>query len=705
VAHLDPGYFAEEAPEDVAVHVRMAAELGPSWPARLAVTAREDGRYDVAVVAFDYFAEFSILCGLLTAHRLSIESGHVHTFAGKIVDVFRVVPLAGRGAPEEAALERDLLEMLGLIADRRTDEARERLNRRLAESLGPPPGEGEAPGPPGSIGAPGPPGSIGALAPLEIAFDNQASAQWTVMDVQGRDTPGFLYALANALALREIYVHRVRIESVGREARDRFWIARRGGRKIEDASDQQALRLAVALIKQFTHLLPSAPDPALALRYFDQFLDRAMAGDPTTPLLGSPEGLRELARLLGSSAFLWEDFLRMQFEHLLPVLGEWRSRPLLDREALGRELRARVAAGASPEERKRLLNALKDEQVLLIDMKHLLDPAVTLERFSRALTDLAEAVVEEALLLSRTRLLEEHGRPLAADGRECPVTVLGLGKFGGREMGYASDIELLVVYGGPGATEKSGIENGIFFEELVRSLTDLIAAREAGIFHVDLRLRPHGGKGSLASPLPAVKEYYRPGGGAAAFERQALIKLRRVAGDEALGREVEAHRDGFVWSEAPWDRENALHLRERQARELVPPGRFNVKYSRGALVEVEYSVQYLQIQHGRDHLELRTPSTLEALERLGSLGFLAEDEQRALRDAYVFWRRVADALRMVRGNARDLLLPADGSEALGFLARRLGYPGGSWREAAASLAADLARHRDRVRAFFTRRFG
>src|SRR6266540_1947240 len=85
VGHLDPGYFAEEAPEDVATHVRMAAELGPS---------REAGRYDVAVVAFDYFAEFSILCGLLAAHRLSIESGHVHTFgpARKIVDVFGVVP-------------------------------------------------------------------------------------------------------------------------------------------------------------------------------------------------------------------------------------------------------------------------------------------------------------------------------------------------------------------------------------------------------------------------------------------------------------------------------------------------------------------------------------------------------------------------------------------------------------------------------------
>jgi glutamate-ammonia-ligase adenylyltransferase len=395
----------------------------------------------------------------------------------------------------------------------------------------------------------------------------------------------------------------------------------------------------------------------------------------------------------------------MQFEHLLPVLGEWRSREILDRSTLGRQLEARVARGGTAEERKRLLNEFKDEQVLLIDMKHLLDPELTLERFSHALADLAEAVVEQALALARARVTEAHGRPLDAEGRECPLAVLGLGKFGGREMGYASDIELLAVYGGPGHTEKTGIENGRLFEELVREVIDLIAAREEGIFHVDLRLRPHGNKGPLASPLEAMRDYYRTGGEAAPFERQALIKLRRVAGDEALGRAVEAHRDSFVWSGAPWDRENALHLRERQARELVPPGRFSVKYSPGALVDVEYSAQYLQIQHGADHPELRTPSTLEALAHLRELRILGLDEHRGLHDAYVFWRRVADGLRMVRGNARDLLLPEDGSQELGFLARRLGYPGASGRERAGeALAADVARHRERVNGFFTTRF-
>jgi glutamate-ammonia-ligase adenylyltransferase len=716
-SRLDPAYFAEVTPSEVAAHVRMAAALGPSVPARVAVTPVEGDRHDVTVVAFDYFAEFSLICGLFAASRLDIESGHVHTFAPrravprpapgrpvrragptgaplrKIVDVFRVVPRDGV-APDAATLESGLCELLALVGEGHMDVARERLNRRVAESLSAAAAEGG-----GAADA----RVREALAPLEIAFDNQAAARWTVMDVRGHDTPAFLYALANALALRGFYVHRVHIESVGDEARDRFWIAHRDGGKVQGEDEQRVLRVAVALIKQFTHLLPWAPDPALALRDFDQFVDRAMAEGPEAlRVLGNRESLLHLARLLGSSAFLWEDFLRNQFEHLRPVLREWSARPLLDREALRRELLDRRVA--APAERKRAFNEFKDEQMLLIDMKHLLDPSVTLERFAEALTDLAEAVVEEAAAVCHAALVERHGRPLQSGGGECRFALLGLGKFGGRELGYASDLELLPVYGGPGRTEKTGIDNGQFFDELVHDLTEFMEAREEGIFHVDLRLRPHGRKGPVASSLDAVRDYYRPGGGAAAFERQALIKLRPVAGDAVLARAVADVRDAFVWSEQPWDRENARHLRERQVQELVPRGRFNVKYSRGALVDVEYSVQYLQIQHGRARLELRTPSTREALDRLRDAGLLSAGEHRDLAEGYVFWRRVADALRMVRGNARDLLLPPPGSPDLGVLARRLGYAG-TWTEVAEALTADVRRHRARIREIFEERFG
>jgi glutamate-ammonia-ligase adenylyltransferase len=701
---LDPEYWDRESPEDVAAHLRLAESLSPLRPARVRVTPGPEGLFDIAIAAYDYFGEFALLCGLLAVNGLDITAGHVHTLppqktahparrgprpvaaSRRILDVFRVRPR--RSPPDEGALVRELVELYGLVAEGRTAEARERLTLRRVETLE-------------RMGAPPPP------EPVDVAFDNESSPSWTLLDVRGPDAPGFLHAFANALATRGVYVHRVRIESRGSEAHDRFAVTDRDGRKIEKESDQQALRAAVVLIHQFTLFLASAPDPPRALRSFDQLLDRVLAGgagEETLGLLRSPEGLRQLARLLGSSAFLWEDFLRAQFEHLRPLLDEWSAREIPDRAALRTALRERLAGASNHEERRRRLNEYKDEEMLLFDMKHLLDPAVTVAAFAGALTDLADVVVEEGLAVARGRLEEEHGRPRAETGAPSRFALFGLGKYGGGEMGYASDIELLAAYDGPGRTEKTGIEAGRFFESLVQELVQLIEARQDGIFHVDLRLRPHGGKGALASPLEALRDYYRPGGASAPFERQALIKLRFVTGDEAVGREVEGVRDAFVWSGEPWDREDALHLRDRQVRELVPPGRFNVKLSRGAMVEVEYAVQYLQIQHGREHPELRTPQTLRALEALRRLGLVTAREHDEIGEAYLFWRRLADALRMVRGNARDLLLPPDDSEELRSLARRLGYPALDRQEAGRALAADVLRHRERVASFFDGRF-
>lgn len=703
LSRLDEEYWERESADDIAAHFRLSLTLELGRPARVAVVARDAGRYDVVVVAFDQFAEFSIVCGLLAVHGLTIESGHVHTFAPgqaapgrrpqarKIVDVFRVLPSSGRPAPDEGALEEELVALLTDVVEGRSREAREQLNRRLVETLERLPGD------------------PARLPPLEITFDNDASSQWTVMEVRGRDTPAFLYALGNALSMRGVYVHRVDIDTQGDAVRDRFYVANREGRKLRGEAEQQTLRLAVAFIKQFTGFLTSAPDPALALRDFDQLLDRVMAEGSTgeaLTLLQSSDGLRQLARLLGSSAFLWEDFLRTQFEHLRPVLTDWTTREIPGREGLLNELRLRLRdagdVGDYGESRRRL-NEFKDEQMLLIDMKQLLDP-LSLDVFSRALTDLAEVVLGEAVRLGRDRLLAIHGSPRDEAGGECPFAVFGLGKFGGMEMGYASDIELLCAYAGAGHTKKSGIENGEFFETLVKEIIGLIQAREEGIFHIDLRLRPHGRQGPLASPLRVLREYYREGGEAAPFERQALIKLRFVAGDPALGREVEAFRDEFVWSGAPWDMSTALHLRDRQVKELVPLGRTNVKLSRGGLVEVEYAVQYLQILHGREHPELRCNSTLAALAALRTLGIVSGPEHQDLERAYGFWRRVVDALRMVRGRAKDLLLPEEGSEEFRFLARRLGYGGSDWEEGARSLAKDVQLHRDRVASFFNLHF-
>src|SRR5262245_47894203 len=151
LARLDPDYWDRETPEDVAAHLRLAASLSRAHPARVRVSPRGNGRFDVAVVAYDYFGEFAMLCGLLAVHGLDIESGHVHTLAappappgrprGKrppapsrtIVDVFRVSPR--RAPPDAEALERELVSLVGLVSDGRASEAREQLALRLVETL------------------------------------------------------------------------------------------------------------------------------------------------------------------------------------------------------------------------------------------------------------------------------------------------------------------------------------------------------------------------------------------------------------------------------------------------------------------------------------------------------------------------------------------------------------------------------------------
>ena len=248
--------------------------------------------------------------------------------------------------------------------------------------------------------------------------------------------------------------------------------------------------------------------------------------------------MKRLAQLLGSSDYLWDDFLSRHFREFFPVVRDFRSA----------DLGSLLEHASSFEEKKRVLNAFKDSEVFRIDVQHLLDPKMTLKDFSQALTNLAEVIIGQAAQICREQLGDGHGA----------FTICGLGKFGGREMGYASDLELMFVHETREATP--------YFESLARQTIDFIDARAKGIFHIDLRLRPYGDAGAWSTPFDEFKNYYSANGQAAPFERQALLKLRWFAGDETLGRRVEAHRDAFTYGGAPWDWENALHLRRRQSQ-------------------------------------------------------------------------------------------------------------------------------------------
>jgi glutamate-ammonia-ligase adenylyltransferase len=250
---------------------------------------------------------------------------------------------------------------------------------------------------------------------------------------------------------------------------------------------------------------------------------------------------------------------------------------------------------------------------------------------------------------------------------------------------------MLCVYSGQGQTSgPQPIAISQYAELLVQQLLDLIVARRSGTFEIDLRLRPFGSKGPLATSLDAFREYYRHGGQAAPFERQALIKLRWVAGDPALGQTIETLRDAFVYSAEPFALETAVHLRQRQRNELVGPGTTDAKYSQGGLVDIEYLVQYLQLRHGATVPALRTPQTLTALQALSRAQIISATAYQTLHDSYVFLRRLVDALRLGSGQAHDLVIPPADTNAFIFLARRMGY----WEEQGtpAQLAHMIAHH-------------
>jgi glutamate-ammonia-ligase adenylyltransferase len=139
-------------------------------------------------------------------------------------------------------------------------------------------------------------------------------------------------------------------------------------------------------------------------------------------------------------------------------------------------------------------------------------------------------------------------------------------------------------------------------------------------------------------------------------------------------------------------------------QELVKPGQTNIKYSAGGILDIEYAVQYLQLLNGADHPEVRLTSTLDALAGLRRLQIIREADHRTLHDAYLFLRNLIDGLRIVRGDATDLVLPDESSEEFKFLARRLGYRERDRNQDATLLAADIREVMKKVHDYFVMRF-
>ncbi|MFZ1475623.1 MAG: glutamine synthetase adenylyltransferase [Anaerolineae bacterium] len=720
LARLDPAYTLVFSEAEIERHTSFVARLSAANLVEVDAAAVEGGLWRVTIVAFDYLGELSLICGLLAVHGFDILDGDVFTYEPvsgpappgdrgrgfyrdslrraplqatrppeadvrqKIVDVFTVRPTLHDLAPDVwTRYRRDLDALLRLLQEHQSALAQGALVKRFAARLREASSSGST------------------LYPIEVQIDNRQSARYTVLTIEAQDTTGFLYELTNALALNDLYIARVTVDTLGSHVHDTLYVTDARGDKITAPARQRELRAAIVLVKHFTHLLPRSPDPESALLHFRAFLGQLFS-QPNWPdelvSLERPEVLSALARLLGVSDFLWNDFLRMQYANLFPVVRDvdalHAARP---RAQLAADLDTRLRATPDAPGRRDVLNAFKDREIFRIDMRYILGHVTEFGQFSGELSDLADVVVQATFGVVLQPLLAEHGAPLldpvadqtpASAPTACPLTVCALGKAGGRELGFASDIELLFIYAGSGQTRGPAvISNAEFYERLVQSFVSTIRAKREGIFEIDLRLRPYGKAGSLAVSLASFQRYFAPGGPAWAYERQALIRLRPLAGDAEFGRQIVAQRDQFVYTGEPFDVAAMRAMRERQLRHLVTAGAFNAKFSPGGAVDIEYLVQGLQINHGLAHPALRLTNTREALAALAQVGILAQDDYERLRDAHMFIRRLVNALRMVRGNTKDLTVPPAASEEYRFLADRLGYSADLER-----LRADLNRH-------------
>lgn len=704
---MDPSYAATFSPEEIRRHVLLTDQLDDEHLVAVDAALLPDGLRRVTIVGYDYPGELSLFCGLLFASGFSIYRAEAFTYepleppapgkglprvrtggeeilwsgaprrrtgapAGgadgrrKSVDVFLVSPLReGAGSVDWETFTKDLNGLLGLLRSGKQREARGEIARRAAltqQALA---------------------GAATPLSPVEIEIDNEVSRRYTVLRIDAPDTAGFLYELTNAFALHGIYVARMTAGSVGSRVRDTFWVTDAAGAKISSPDRQRELRTATVLIKHFTHLLPHSPNPESALLHFGEFVGQLFSR-PDWPeelaSIESPRVLDTLAQLLGVSDFLWDDFLRLQHANLLPVVRNLEL-PAKSRQELKAELAEELGASREspggppvPERWRAALNACKDRELFRIDMRQILGVTSEFSEFAGELTDLAEVVVEAAAALCLEELLRPFGRPRLSDGSPCPLAVCALGKCGGRELGFASDIELMFVYAGDGESEgPDRITTAVFYEKLVQAFVGAIRAKREGVFEIDLRLRPWGEAGRMAVSLDGFRRYFARSGPAWAYERQSLVRLRPVAGDAGLSQEIVRLRDELVYDGGPFDVTAMRAMRERQIRHLVRGGTFNPKFSPGGLVDVEYLVQALQLRHGHREERLRRANTREAMAALAAAGILSGDDHDRLRRAQTFLRWLIEALRVVRGNARDLTIPPFGSEEFAYLARRLRY--------------------------------
>ena len=456
------------------------------------------------------------------------------------------------------------------------------------------------------------------------------------------------------------------------------------------------------LARHFAREIEASADPTLALNNLDRFIQ----GIGTRSfyyglLLDRPELVPRLAALFGTSKYL-SNLISSHPDLIEPVFSDPEVL-LLPRADLERDLaaiRERLEADAERDPADRALAAMRLFQHRQLVNVGLLDLAGKVERreAERALSEIAEVCLEAALALAREQL---RGGPRAAGVPEPGrFLVVGMGKLGSRELSYGSDLDVIFLYDAPGAGEADRLEAQGHHVRLAQKLIWALDTRtgEGFCYSVDARLRPSGQQGTLVSSLDAFREHHARS--AMAWERQALLRARPVAGSASLGEAFEVLRREILARPLPEDLGGEIHrIRMRMETELAHEerGRRDLKTGRGGLVDVESVVQFLQLRHGHDAPQLFEPESTETqLARCEALGLLSSAHARTLREGWEFLQRLSSRLRIVQNRSISDL--REDRADLDSVARALGYaPPARSGDARRPLLEDYRRHTEAIR--------
>jgi [glutamine synthetase] adenylyltransferase / [glutamine synthetase]-adenylyl-L-tyrosine phosphorylase len=427
-------------------------------------------------------------------------------------------------------------------------------------------------------------------------------------------------------------------------------------------------RATADAVRQVQAALRHAVDPDLALNCLERLTASGVSYDGPGR---DADALTSVIPLLGASPFLG-DVLIAQPGMMTTLLQTPRYGPYA--EELITEIAREIAAAPDDAHALRAIRLFRQRQMLRIGFNDIVRER-PLEEIVLDLSNAADACIAAALQIALKTIMAKFGTPLV-DGRPSRCVALAFGKLGGSELNYSSDIDLMLVYDEEGQTTgKRAISLQEFYSRVVPEWVRLLSAHtDSGLaYRVDLRLRPEGASGPLARSLASTLRYYDTLG--RTWERQALIKLRPVAGDLALGQEFLQAVEPFVYRKylnfAEINEIKAMKRRIEQKTQKAGLDARDVKTGRGGIRDIEFTIQYLQLLNGGELPNVRKRSTVAAIIALEEAGCLTFAECQSLDDAYRFLRKTEHRLQLLF-DLQTHRLP-EGADELRRLALRMGY--------------------------------